>query len=60
MSPILFLIYNTGILEFPWASQMVKNPPTNAGDPGDSGFNPRVWKISWRRKWQPIPVFLLG
>ena len=24
------------------------------------GFNPWVWKIPWRRKWQPIPVFLPG
>ena len=24
------------------------------------GFNPWVRKISWRRKWQPTPVFLLG
>ena len=24
------------------------------------GFNPRVGKIPWRRKWQPTPVFLLG
>ena len=24
------------------------------------GFNPRVWKIHWGRKWQPIPVFLPG
>ena len=24
------------------------------------GFNPWVGKIPWRRKWQPIPVFLLG
>ena len=23
-------------------------------------FNPWVWKIPWRRKWQPIPVFLSG
>ena len=23
-------------------------------------FNPRVKKILWRRKWQPIPVFLSG
>ena len=22
------------------------------------GFNPRMGKIPWRRKWQPIPVFL--
>ena len=25
-----------------------------------SGFDPQVWKIPWRRKWQPIPVFLPG
>ena len=24
------------------------------------GFNPWVRKIPWRRKWQPIPVFLPG
>ena len=24
------------------------------------GFNPWVWKISWRRAWQPTPVFLPG
>ena len=24
------------------------------------GFDSRVGKISWRRKWQPTPVFLLG
>ena len=23
-------------------------------------FNPWVGKISWRRKWQPTPVFLFG
>jgi len=24
------------------------------------GFDPWVGKISWRRKWQPTPVFLPG
>ena len=24
------------------------------------GFDPWVWKIPWRREWQPIPVFLPG
>ena len=24
------------------------------------GFDPWVWKIPWRRKWQPTPVFLPG
>ena len=23
-------------------------------------FNPWVWKMPWRRKWQPTPVFLPG
>ena len=36
---------------------MVKNPPANAGD--GSG-DPWVRKITWGRKWQLTPVFLLG
>ena len=24
------------------------------------GFDPWVWRMPWRRKWQPTPVFLLG
>ena len=24
------------------------------------GFNPWIWKMPWRRKWQPTPVFLPG
>ena len=23
-------------------------------------FSPWVWKIPWRREWQPTPVFLRG
>ena len=34
---------------------VVKNPPA-----GRHGFDPSPGKISWRRKWQPTPVFLLG
>ena len=34
---------------------VVKNPPA-----GRHGFDPSPRKISWRRKWQPTPVFLLG
>ena len=33
---------------------MVKNPPVNAGDTGDSVFNPWVGKISWRKKCNPL------
>ena len=39
---------------------MVKNPPANAGDVGDSGLTPGWEMISWIRKWQPIPGFLPG
>ena len=39
---------------------MVKNPPANAGDTGDTGLDPWVRKIPWRRKWQLIPVVLPG
>ena len=44
---------------FPGGS-IVKNLPASAGVAGDIGFDPWVWKIPWRRKWQPTPVFLPG
>ena len=37
----------------------VKNSPANAGDLRDE-FDCWVWKIPWRRAWQPAPVFLPG
>ena len=48
-------------------SQLVKNLSANAGDASplwapkmiEQGFDFWVWKISWRRKWQPTPVDLL-
>jgi len=27
---------------------------------GRCGLDPWVWKIAWRRKWQPTTVFLPG
>ena len=39
---------------------MVKNLPANAGETGDSGFDPWLGKSSWNRKWQHTPVLLLG
>ena len=39
---------------------VVKNPPANAGDEEDCGFDPWVRKISWKRAWQSTPVFLPG
>ena len=38
---------------------VVKNQLPNAGDAGDIGLIPG-WEDPWRRKWQPIPVFLPG
>ena len=26
----------------------------------ETGFNPWVWKIPWRKAWPPTPVFLPG
>ena len=37
---------------------MVENPSANAGDTRNMGLIPWHRKIPWRRKWQPIPVFL--
>ena len=45
-------------MRFPGCS-VVKNPPANARDAGDVGLI-SVGKISWRRKWQPVLVFLPG
>ena len=39
-----------------WLSS--KEPACNAGR--RCGFSPWVGKVPWRRKWQPIPVFLPG
>ena len=39
---------------------VVKNPLANAGRHKRCGFDPWVGKISWRRAWQPTPVFLPG
>ena len=37
-------------------AQMVKNPPAMQ----ETGFDPWVGKIPWRRAWQPTSVFLPG
>ena len=40
---------------------VVKNPPANAGDMGDSGSIPGLGrKIPWRRAQQPTSVCLPG
>ena len=50
--PQNFKIYLTFIM---WLSGK-----ESACNPGDNRFYPWVRKISWRGKWQPIPVFLPG
>ena len=37
---------------------VVKNPLANAGDSKDAGSISWFWKIPWRKKWQPISIFL--
>ena len=37
---------------------VIKNLAANAGDMRNTGFNPWVRKIPWRRAQQPIPLFL--
>ena len=37
-----------------------EEPTCQCRRPKNCGFDPWVGKISWRRKWQPIPVFLTG
>jgi len=37
-----------------------KEPPADVEDAGDTGPDPWVGKILWRRAWQPTPVFLPG
>ena len=32
---------------------VIKNPPADAGDERDNGFNPWVGKVPQRWKWQP-------
>ena len=39
---------------------MVKNLPENAEDVRDAGSIPGSGRFSWRRAWQPTPVFLPG
>ena len=44
---------------FPGGS-VVNSPSANAGDAGDSEFDPCIGKTPWRKKQQLTPVFLPG
>ena len=39
---------------------LVKNLPAKCRRCKRHGIDPGIGKIPWRRKWQPIPVFLPG
>ena len=47
-----------GLLTVKLVVVVVQNPPANAGDRRDAGLIPG--KMPWRRKWQPMSVFLPG
>ena len=38
----------------------VKDPACQCRRHERLGFIPYVWKIPWRRAWQPTPIFLPG
>ena len=46
----------TGIVRASLVAQLVKDLLAVQ----ETGFNPWVGNIPWRRKWQPTPVFLPG
>ena len=52
--PPLFSLFNF------YGGSVVKNPPTNAGDTGDTSLIPGSGRFPWGKKWLPTPVFLPG
>ena len=62
-TPLNFLAHLGCNCSLPRSSSVVlvvKNQPTNAGNVKRQEFYAWVGKISWRRAWQPSPVFLPG
>ena len=45
---------------YPQVELVVKNLQTKARDIKEADWIPESGKISWRREWQPAPVFLPG
>ena len=55
----LFDGVSTDLIGLPrWVSG--KESTCQCGKHRRCGFDPRVWKIPWRRRWQLTPVFLPG
>ena len=42
------------------AGSVIKNLPVSAGVAGNVDSVPELGRFPWRRKWQPMPVFLPG
>ena len=55
-----FGVIMSSILNVPPGASVVKNPPAMQEMHRTHGFSPWAGKIPWRKKWQPIPVFLPG
>ena len=58
-APVQLLMYSGDTRGFPGGT-VVKNPPYNAGDTGDTGSIPGLGRFPQSKKSQPTPVFLLG
>ena len=57
---MLFSCLLTQQLTFPGSSVISKESACQYKRHRRCGFSPWIRKISWRRKWQPTPVFLPG
>ena len=55
-----FGVIMSSILNVHPGASVVKNPPAMQEMHRTHGFSPWAGKIPWRKKWQPIPVFLPG
>ena len=55
-----YLLVKGNIKRASQVALVVKNSPANAGDIKDMGLISGLGRFPWRRKWQPIPVFLPG
>ena len=56
---LLLLFLSNNIRDFPGDSA-VRNSPANMQEMQKTWVGSLGWKIPWRRKWQPTPVFLPG
>ena len=55
---ILIRSTNLNIIRACQKSLVVMSPHANVEDIRDCRFDPWAGKISWRREWQPMPVFM--